>query len=525
MGPADQDMEWTEEGVEGISRFLRRLWRIVNEVAETRHGRRARSTDLTRAAHRTIARVTDDIDRRFQFNTPIAAVMELVNELGRSPEDPGARFAAETAVSLIQPYAPHIAEELWSRLGHERLWEEPWPEADPALLERETFELVIQVNGRVRDRVEVSSDASEDELVAQATRVGAGSGVPGRQGDPQGDRRPGQAREPRRRLANPGVDVEVDAFDAVARHCHGDGRGIFSKARLFGAAPSSGQREGDAVPALLVRRRGGDDLARAENESFTPFAGAVHGTPTRQTGIVGPRITLPWRPARGPAAGRAAAERERGECTRRRRPSSSGLLEQPMVGSPPPRALTEKQEQGEDHERTDHDESVEHCDCFFPQNVAGVTQEAVEPARYHVLRGRLARRQPERDRCVRAFADEVELRLRETSQGCALPRRGGSARPGCGALGREFGDAFCCAAIRALVDRGRLEVVDRDVLREDRPQFGEAGDRLLEVLRPGRAASSGRVACLRAGRVVGGGDEAAEPPRRRTAPGSSARGP
>jgi leucyl-tRNA synthetase len=125
-------------------------------------------TDLTRAAHRTIAKVSDDIARRFQFNTPIAAVMELGNELGRSPEDPGARFAAETAVSLLQPYAPHVAEELWSRLGHERLWEEPWPEADPALLERETFELVIQVNGRVRDRVEVSADASDEELVAQA---------------------------------------------------------------------------------------------------------------------------------------------------------------------------------------------------------------------------------------------------------------------------------------------------------------------------------------------------------------------
>ncbi len=168
MGPADQDMEWTEEGVEGISRFLRRLWRIVNEVAERDAGADEEVTDLTRAAHRTIARVSDDIGRRYQFNTPIAAVMELVNELGRSPEDPGARFAAETAVSLLQPYAPHITEELWSRLGRERLWEEPWPEADPALLERETFELVIQVNGRVRDRVEVSSDLSEDELIAQA---------------------------------------------------------------------------------------------------------------------------------------------------------------------------------------------------------------------------------------------------------------------------------------------------------------------------------------------------------------------
>ena len=83
MGPADQDMEWSEDGVEGVSRFLRRLWRVVNEVAE-QPPQGDQVTDLTRFSHRTIARVTDDIDRRFQFNTPIAAVMELVNELGRS---------------------------------------------------------------------------------------------------------------------------------------------------------------------------------------------------------------------------------------------------------------------------------------------------------------------------------------------------------------------------------------------------------------------------------------------------------
>jgi leucyl-tRNA synthetase len=168
MGPADQDMEWTEEGVEGVSRFLRRLWRTVNEVIEGAPEDDPEPTELAKAAHRTIAKVTDDIDRRFQFNTPIAAVMELVNEISRRPGDPAARLAAETAVTLIQPYAPHIAEELWEQLGHERLWEQPWPQADPALLERETFELVIQVNGRVRDRVQVAAEASESELVEQA---------------------------------------------------------------------------------------------------------------------------------------------------------------------------------------------------------------------------------------------------------------------------------------------------------------------------------------------------------------------
>jgi leucyl-tRNA synthetase len=169
MGPADQDMEWTDTGIEGIVRFLRRLWRIALDVSADAPAEGAIDTPLARKAHATVARVTDDIERRFQFHTPIAAVMELVNEINRSPDDPAARFAAETAVSLIQPYAPHVAEELWQRLGRERLWAEPWPAADPALLQRDTFELVIQVNGRVRDRMQVSADLAEDELVAKAT--------------------------------------------------------------------------------------------------------------------------------------------------------------------------------------------------------------------------------------------------------------------------------------------------------------------------------------------------------------------
>jgi leucyl-tRNA synthetase len=169
MGPADQDLEWTDSGIEGVVRFLRRLWRVVLEVAERPATDGTPETALARKAHETVAKATDDIGRRFQFHTPISAVMELTNELTQAPDDPAARFAAETAVSLIQPYAPHLAEELWERLGHERLWEQPWPQADPTFLERDTFELVVQVDGRVRDRLEVPSDLSEEELVARAT--------------------------------------------------------------------------------------------------------------------------------------------------------------------------------------------------------------------------------------------------------------------------------------------------------------------------------------------------------------------
>jgi len=114
--------------------------------------------------------VTDDIGRRESFHTAIAAMMELVNELSRAGvEDPAARFAAETAVSVIQPYAPHVAEELWERLGHTRLWEQAWPAADESQLQRDTFELVVQVNGKVRDRFEVDVSLPEEELVARAT--------------------------------------------------------------------------------------------------------------------------------------------------------------------------------------------------------------------------------------------------------------------------------------------------------------------------------------------------------------------
>jgi leucyl-tRNA synthetase len=168
LGPANEDMEWTESSIEGMSRFARRLWRVVNEVVESAPPSEPGDGALARKAHWAIAKVTDDVGRRFAFNTGIAAVMELINELSREPAGPESRFAAETAVSLIQPYAPHVAEELWSRLGHERLWEAPWPVADPALLEVDTTEVVVQVDGKIRDRLHVSPDIGDDELVALA---------------------------------------------------------------------------------------------------------------------------------------------------------------------------------------------------------------------------------------------------------------------------------------------------------------------------------------------------------------------
>jgi leucyl-tRNA synthetase len=175
MGPAEADKEWQDAGIEGMFRFLGRLWRLGLEVSGGEPNGVPAGGPLVRRTHETIAKVTDDIERRFQFNTPIAAVMELVNDIYHAKDDPAraaeVRFATETAVSLIQPYVPHLSEELWERLGHERLWRTPWPEADRAFLERETFVLVVQVNGRVRDRVEVPVGLSEDELIARAKEL------------------------------------------------------------------------------------------------------------------------------------------------------------------------------------------------------------------------------------------------------------------------------------------------------------------------------------------------------------------
>jgi leucyl-tRNA synthetase len=175
MGPAEADKEWQDRGIEGMSRFLGRLWRLGLEVAERGEVEGEPEGELARKTHETIAKVTDDIERRFQFNTPIAAVTELVNDVYAVKDAPeqaaNVRFAAETAISLIQPYVPHISEELWQRLGHERLWQTPWPEADPRFLERETFELVVEVNGRVRGRTEVPVGLDEDELVARAKEL------------------------------------------------------------------------------------------------------------------------------------------------------------------------------------------------------------------------------------------------------------------------------------------------------------------------------------------------------------------
>jgi len=127
-------------------------------------------------AHWAIDKVTRDIDPSFHFNTAIAAVMELVNEIYRGKDelygdaagDAALRFATSTAASLIFPFAPHLGSDVYELLQGERVWEQPWPEADPALLAKDTFPLIVQVNGKLRDRIDADSGASEDELLELA---------------------------------------------------------------------------------------------------------------------------------------------------------------------------------------------------------------------------------------------------------------------------------------------------------------------------------------------------------------------
>jgi leucyl-tRNA synthetase len=185
--PPDKDLEWSDTGVEGCARFVNRVWRLMVEVEPLVAGAEAgpegpgdgRALDLRRLTHRTIKKVTDDIERDFQFNTAIAALMEVVNGLykfmaERSPGGPSSeaaalKEAARALVLLLAPFAPHVAEELWSRLGERpSVAAQPWPRYDPALVVSDRMTIPIQVNGKLRSKIDVPADWTEDQVVAMA---------------------------------------------------------------------------------------------------------------------------------------------------------------------------------------------------------------------------------------------------------------------------------------------------------------------------------------------------------------------
>jgi leucyl-tRNA synthetase len=181
--PPEKDLDWNDHGVEGASRFLNRVWRFVvahSDALKIASRRASPTTDEGRAfrrtIHETIRRVSDDIERDFHFNTAISAVMELVNaiyafESAAADRMAGGeraallREAVETVLLLLGPIAPHVSEELWAQLGHrDSLFEQPWPTPDAGALVRKEVTLVVQVDGKVRSRLQVDVDAPEERI-------------------------------------------------------------------------------------------------------------------------------------------------------------------------------------------------------------------------------------------------------------------------------------------------------------------------------------------------------------------------
>jgi leucyl-tRNA synthetase len=180
--PPEQSLEWSEAGVEGMARFLRRLWAQVHKhVAKGKApaldagALSAPQKAIRRQVHETIAKVGDDYGRRYTFNTAIAAVMELINALAKFDDDTAQGRAVlqeawESVVLLLNPITPHVAHALWQALGHgETLIEDqPFPKADPAAMVRDALTLAVQVNGKLRGTIEVPVDASREAVEAQA---------------------------------------------------------------------------------------------------------------------------------------------------------------------------------------------------------------------------------------------------------------------------------------------------------------------------------------------------------------------
>ena len=178
--PPEQSLEWADSGVEGASRFLKRLWKLVEEnidcdaVAVDAASLSSEQKDIRRKVHETLKKVSDDIGRRYTFNTAIAAVMELINELAKYKDDSEQgkaimHEAIEFITLMLSPIVPHITQQLWQDLGHEGLVAEAgWPSHDESALVQDEIEMIIQVNGKLRSKIKVPADADKDAVEALA---------------------------------------------------------------------------------------------------------------------------------------------------------------------------------------------------------------------------------------------------------------------------------------------------------------------------------------------------------------------
>ena len=164
LGPLEVVKPWSTSGLGGAQRFLDRIYRYVTgELSDEQP-----AVGLLRTMHKTIKKVTQDIER-IRYNTAIAQMMTLLNEAGKAPT--GYRVVAETLTLLISPFAPHLAEELWEKLGHKpSIVEHPWPEYDPALVVDKQVTVVIQVNGKLRSKLVVQADLPKDEIQEMALK-------------------------------------------------------------------------------------------------------------------------------------------------------------------------------------------------------------------------------------------------------------------------------------------------------------------------------------------------------------------
>jgi leucyl-tRNA synthetase len=173
VGHPAEGGDWSDDGVDGLFRFLSRMWRAAYEAPQGANEPAGESSALVRKAHWAIDKVTRDLGDRFATHTAIAAVIELVNDIYREREgaDPShVRFALATAGSLIFPFAPHLGSEVYEMITGARVWEQPWPSADPALLTSERIQLIVQLNGKLIDRIDVAADTPREELEEIARR-------------------------------------------------------------------------------------------------------------------------------------------------------------------------------------------------------------------------------------------------------------------------------------------------------------------------------------------------------------------
>ena len=284
IGPPDQDADWSDEGVEGVHRFLARLWRLAAETGEsarmrlaasrpagTAHARaaaqradagRLTSLELLRKAHWAIEKVTARpaplrLQHRDRRGHGAAQRVLAAARGGRASQ--AQRFALATAASLLFPFAPHVSAEVYELLTGERVWEQPWPQADPALLERDAYELVCQVNGKLRDRVQAAADAGPEELKELCLRGAQRAGA---------HRRPARSSRRSSCRASSSTSSCADGFELKPAYLiHGDDHGAIAERRA-------------GLRALAEARADAASVELLEGEAGTP-AGVARGAARR----------------------------------------------------------------------------------------------------------------------------------------------------------------------------------------------------------------------------------------------------